>query len=759
MIVKHIPINNPARSSFAGLISYIGRSGEHAVRRPDLTITNCQADLERAALREIQATQERNTRATGDKTLHLLVSFRAGETPDRDSLVALEERICAGLGYGEHQRISAVHTDTDNLHIHIAINKIHPTTHQMVRHFRAYRKLAELCSRLEVEFGLEPDNHLSAKTIGEDKAADMEKHSGQESLISYAKRTCLDGLRSAPTWSAVHQAAEAHGLAVRMRGNGLVIEADDGTMVKASSLDRSLSKARLEARLGSFEASATAKAHVKGQGYDKAPIPLRVDTSALYERYQADMDHRQRARDSALKVLDARKASRLAAAQGQAGRVGKLARSLSRGSGRLSTKLLSMAIQANRRGVTAAVREEIRTERKAVYDKFRRVTWLDWLKNEAEQGNQAALEALRARRSPVHESAAPAIVPIDRLLTSHRPTQRPDHLTKKGTLIFRAGANAIRDDGRGLQLSDQADHAAIAVALRIASERYGSRLTLNGKLAFKVAAARAAAASGLDVTFTDPTIEAYRYRIHEEIMRKEGPAGRDITPGTAARPNGAPTGHATPKRDGPGPRGVEQPGFGIMAALGDDNSILASAVAASIVADRPVKVPEFPTTLDTLPRLRMTAAAEQSATTLSDHSNDRLVADLPKPGNELRRAGDDRSADHSGANDRRDGADRAGSPPAARNAGSKDETDAAGRYIAERTDKRAKGIADIVDHARYAGETGPFIYRGARHVDGEALILLHARMPLGTTIEILDVQHAIANAIDENELDAEWDIE
>jgi Relaxase/Mobilisation nuclease domain len=39
-----------------------------------------------------------------------------------------EERFCKALGFAEHQRISVVHHDTDNVHIYVAINKIHPTT-------------------------------------------------------------------------------------------------------------------------------------------------------------------------------------------------------------------------------------------------------------------------------------------------------------------------------------------------------------------------------------------------------------------------------------------------------------------------------------------------------------------------------------------------------------------------------------------------------------------------------------------------------
>ncbi len=41
-----------------------------------------------------------STRAKGDRTYHLIVSFRTGEQPRADTLRAIEERICAGLGYG-----------------------------------------------------------------------------------------------------------------------------------------------------------------------------------------------------------------------------------------------------------------------------------------------------------------------------------------------------------------------------------------------------------------------------------------------------------------------------------------------------------------------------------------------------------------------------------------------------------------------------------------------------------------------------------
>jgi hypothetical protein len=267
------------KSDFAGLAEYITDAQSKTERLGLVTVTNCQAGTVQAATDEVLATQHMNTRATGDKTFHLLVSFRAGEKPDADTLKAIEERICAGLGYGEHQRISAVHHDTDNLHIHIAINKIHPTRNTMHEPFQSYRTLGELCEVLERDYGLEKDNHTPARSIAEGRAADMERHAGVESLVGWIKRECLEEIKAAQSWTELHQALQANGLELRAKGNGFVIEAGDGTQVKASTVARELSKPKLEARFGPFEASPERQAETKAKRqYQKKPVPDPAST-------------------------------------------------------------------------------------------------------------------------------------------------------------------------------------------------------------------------------------------------------------------------------------------------------------------------------------------------------------------------------------------------------------------------------------------------------------------------------------------------
>jgi hypothetical protein len=259
VIVKHVPIQSAKRSDFAGLVAYITNGQTKNERVGYVAVTNCHSDRAEVAVTEVLNTQAKNTRAASDKTYHLILSFLAGEQPEEATLMAIEARICHALGYGGHQRVTAVHHDTDNLHIHIAINKIHPSRYTIHDPHNDHKTLGQVCDLLEREYGLERDNHQARKRGAENRADDMERHAGIESLLGWIKRECQGQIQAARSWTELHQAMRENGLDLRERGNGLVITAEEGTMVKASSIDRDLSKNKLEARFGPFEPSPSAR--------------------------------------------------------------------------------------------------------------------------------------------------------------------------------------------------------------------------------------------------------------------------------------------------------------------------------------------------------------------------------------------------------------------------------------------------------------------------------------------------------------------
>jgi hypothetical protein len=229
VIAKHIPLRRLQRSDFAALAEYLVDPKGRSERLVGVRWTNCLADTVPAAIAEVVATQLLNRRAAGDKTYHLLISFAPGEVPEADVLERIEERLCAGLGFAEHQRLSAVHHDTDHLHVHLAINKIHPTRRTLHEPYLAYRTLGELCAGLEVEHGLQRVAHSARRRLSEGRARDMELHSGIESLLGWIRRECWPELQAASTWSELHGRLQANGLELLERGNGLVVRSADGS--------------------------------------------------------------------------------------------------------------------------------------------------------------------------------------------------------------------------------------------------------------------------------------------------------------------------------------------------------------------------------------------------------------------------------------------------------------------------------------------------------------------------------------------------
>lgn len=530
MIAKHSPMKVTRKSDFAGLVRYITSTLGSDERVGEITITNSAANEPERAAQDVMLVQSANQRSVADKTYHLIVSFAPGEHPDPAVLRDIEERLCAGLGFGEHQRISAVHHDTDHTHLHIAINKIHPDRLTIHTPLRDYRILAEICERLETEHRLERVNHVSRKRGGETRAADMEQIAGLESLIGWVRRTCADEIKAADSWRALHATMAANGLAMQARGNGLVVIAENGTAIKASSIARDLSKKALEGRLGSFVAADGAQVPVApARAYEARPMPSRVDTAALFSRYQDQQSTRRAARSAELAIASAKKAAAIEAVK----RANRLRRGVIKlgGGGGLTRKLsYSLASHAARQALDR-IGAAYQRERERIGQRNDRMGWQDWLQIEAKAGNVEALIALRAREGRRHK-------PVDAVQASPTSghglssTERVDHITKRGTVIYRTAGAAVRDDGASLHVSRGAEIEGITAALRIAHERYGDELSIAGSTEFKERVAQAAASASLLIRFDDPELERRRQALvagpaqHEDGRASGQLAGR-----------------------------------------------------------------------------------------------------------------------------------------------------------------------------------------------------------------------------------------
>ena len=299
--------NDPA--SWGRLNAYILDAEHEGEKVAWARVTNCVSTDPGWAVKEIAATQGRNTRSRRDKSYHLVVSFPEGERPTREQMENIEDRLCEAIGLDEHQRVSAVHQNTDNWHLHIALSSVHPTTFRNVAPFQDHFRLQEACAELELKHGLAVDNHTTKRDLaasrGNGRAADVEARQGSQSFLAWVRQEAAPALLVARDaergWQELHQAAAAHGLTLKLRGAGLVVgHAQDRQLhVKASDVDRGLSLKALTDALGSFEpAGSAAEQQPAGASYTK---PERQ--GALYEAFKLEHEAAARARKVAALAL------------------------------------------------------------------------------------------------------------------------------------------------------------------------------------------------------------------------------------------------------------------------------------------------------------------------------------------------------------------------------------------------------------------------------------------------------------------------
>jgi hypothetical protein len=479
-------------------------------------ISNCTAAEPADAIAEIAATQAMNLRARGDKTYHLVVSFPPGETPTPEQFHDIEDELCAAIGLASHQRISAVHTDTDHLHIHIAISKVHPVTRRCIEPFYDQRKLMAACDGLEIKHGLERTNHGERKTeMLRGRGADMEAHSGQEALLAWIRDHVLEDiqacLRNGRGWQDLHRVLARYDLDIRPRGAGLALVTADGKLgVRASRISRALSQASLTRRWGAYEALTGTRPPARMR-YERAPKRKSVRSTRLWEEYQQRRDVAKAAREAAFAQYREDADRRWHALS--------------------DWKQDRLRIIRNATDLTAAGRahraakfetEEARAERDleiwkrdskaAISVTHALPTWFGFLREKAAAGNSEALEILRERETR-QLRAGEAFAAADgegEARTVVFSALRP-HCRKNGDMVYH-----LRDGGRvtdrqeGLLVEAITPHA-LFLTLSLQAERSpGRAMTLGGDAHFQAAMVEMAAAKAMDLSFADRQLEQRR---------------------------------------------------------------------------------------------------------------------------------------------------------------------------------------------------------------------------------------------------------
>lgn len=120
--------------------------------------THGVTDLLTAAI-EMNAVSARNTRCK-NPAFHFVLTWPEYELPKPDAIFDAAEHAIKSLGLDGHQYVLAVHVNTDNIHCHVAVNRIHPETFKSRNIEWANRTIHLAARQSEIKHGWAHDNGI-----------------------------------------------------------------------------------------------------------------------------------------------------------------------------------------------------------------------------------------------------------------------------------------------------------------------------------------------------------------------------------------------------------------------------------------------------------------------------------------------------------------------------------------------------------------------------------------------------------------------
>jgi len=506
MISRHIP-QKPENDNYRRLANYIADASHKGEKALMSWCAGCWAEDDyQLAIHEVEAVQAMNTRSGKEKTYHLVISFRPEDEAKLSPEVfkEIEMEFANALGYEEHQRHCGVHKNTANIHLHIAYCQIHPERRTRHEPFRDFAIRDRLCRQLEKRYSLTPDNGRDPeqRVPKNDRAISFESRTGQESLFGYAQRhktAIIHALSEAKTWVDCHRVFHKFGLAIQPHGNGIVLrDLKGGHCIKASNLDRSFSKRKLEKRFGKFVAQSVDSTQVVAPEFTYAAKPIHQDAERdnLYADFCRSRDERRKEM-AKIKEREDRLYKNLRQRWDKKWQEIKRLPMM-----RSDRQEVRRKFDVKKKAELAGFRAVVKEDKDAVRKRYPFTCWNQFLQHQAGQGNESALAMLRSRKSKSSTQSQPHYISVNNgsglkvvsqmreilageATTVQKTSEAKYHIDGKGTVIFNLpGGVTICDNGHELYFTANSEKAA-GLAAKLAQARWGQEVTVQGNVISK----------------------------------------------------------------------------------------------------------------------------------------------------------------------------------------------------------------------------------------------------------------------------------
>ena len=241
---------------------------------------------------------------------HIVISFRSGEVPTLDQTREMARMMLEELKYQDCQYVYSIHKDTDNYHLHIAVNRVDPNTKKVHWNYRDTDLMHKALVKIEAKQGWSREQNALFVQVGDEivrtknietittatipkEARAMEAKTGEQSAARIAAEEALPILLSGQDWDTINRQLAEVGCRYAPKGAGSVLKVMiEGREidVKPSSLHKKASLKYMTDRLGSFVPSDVVV-------LDRRAAPLPGVPQEPFQEYRAEREAAQQSLD------------------------------------------------------------------------------------------------------------------------------------------------------------------------------------------------------------------------------------------------------------------------------------------------------------------------------------------------------------------------------------------------------------------------------------------------------------------------------
>jgi hypothetical protein len=424
---------------------------------------------------------------------HWILSWREGEHPTTAQADVAVATFVRELGLADHQVVYALHRDTENYHLHLAVNRVHPETERVVTvnngfdHEVAHRAIA----RIEMEHGWQRedrglfvarvDGELERAQARDDRkrqpstpARDFERRTGERSAERIAAEVAAPIIRAARNWGEMHQALGREGIRFERKGSGAILWVGEAA-VKASSAGRECSMAALSKRFGDLQPDF---ARPSPSPRLRAPEPVEPRWVA-WNRYAEERSRAAAERAAARgRVVERHREEWQRVSERQRAERAEALRGSWRGRGDYLNAMRSF-LAAGHAQEKAELRDRQKRERAEELLRERFPVFREWL----EQRSSSEEE----ERWHHHRRSSPSIE--GRVFVAPEPQDIRTFIATvdRGNVHYRRANDrhaAFTDRGKVVDVHHATDRASVLAALQLSAQKWGT-FTVHGEESFQ----------------------------------------------------------------------------------------------------------------------------------------------------------------------------------------------------------------------------------------------------------------------------------